>query len=583
VPSGRGGLPALIGDPARTDVRVPDAGERAIEAVRELERPTAPSRRSGLASRSLTRRILSINLIVLLVPVGGFFFLDEYQTSLIEAEIGTLRVQGEAFAGALGAGAVANVPGTGQVIEPAEAGQMLRRLVAPTTSRARLFSTSGDLIADTRFLRAPRGVVRIEELPPPDEVTPMTGWFTQRVDRILNWIPGWHELPPYQEAALQKASDYDEVVAALTTGTATAVRRHATGGLVVSVAVPVQRYKQVVGALMLSDGSAGIENAMRAVRIDVLKVFGVALCVTVLLSIYLAGTIAQPLRRLAAAAEAVRKGRGREVEIPEFSRRRDEIGELSRDLRAMTSALWERMDATERFAADVAHEIKNPLTSLRSAVETVARVKDPDHQRRLMNIILDDVQRLDHLISDISDASRLDAELSRDPPAPVDVAEVLQALASLLHATARPGMPQLLLEIEDGRPLVVSAFEGRLGQVFRNIIANAMSFTPPDGRVVVRARRRARRRRYDVVITIDDDGPGIPEENLESVFRRFYSDRPPPADNATMAPTHSHSGLGLAITRQIVEASGGRVWAENRRDASGEVIGARFTVELPGG
>ena len=580
-PAVRPALPAVIPNPE------PPAGDRRqARARRRWARPFG-----GLASRSLTRRILAINLIVLLVPVGGFFFLDEYQESLVEAEIDTLRVQGAAFAGALGAGAVTNVPGTGQVVEPVEAGQMLRRLVEPTSSRARLFSVSGEIIADTRFLKAPRGVVRIEELPPPGEVMSVERWLKAQTDTVLSWLPARHDLPTYREAGVQTAADYQEVRHALTAGTATAVRRHPAGGLVISVAVPVQRYKQVVGALMLSTGSAGVENAMRAVRIDILKVFGFALFVTVLLSIYLAGTIARPLRRLAAAAERVRRGRGREVEIPVFATRRDEIGELSRDLHAMTGALWDRMDAIERFAADVSHEIKNPLTSLRSAVETVARVSEPEQQRRLMSIILDDVQRLDRLISDISDASRIDAELSREPPAPVDVTQVLQALTDLLQATARPGAPRLTLDIDDGRPLVVEAFESRLGQVFRNIIVNAISFSPAGGTIAVSARRKTRGRGHDVVVTVDDEGPGIPEENLESIFRRFYSDRPDlPADaaNAPVPGTRAaipmtHSGLGLSISRQIVEATGGRIRAENRRDADGEICGARFIVELPAG
>lgn len=583
----------------RTDGRsAPPAIVAEPEPRTEDVTPASPRRRRSslfdrLASRSLTRRILAINLIVLLVPVGGFFFLDEYQESLVAAEIDTLRVQGAAFAGALGAGAVANVPGTGQVIEPVEAGQMLRRLVEPTTSRARLFSVSGELIADTRFLRAPRGVVRIEALPPPGETMSIERWLKERTDAILNWLPARHDIPPYREAGLQTAGDYQEVRNALVAGTTSAVRRHPAGGLVISVAVPVQRYKQVVGALMLSTGSAGVENAMRAVRIDILKVFGFALCVTVLLSVYLAGTIARPLRRLAAAAERVRRGRGhgRDIEIPVFAARRDEIGELSRDLHAMTGALWDRMDAIERFAADVAHEIKNPLTSLRSAVETVARVSEPEQQRRLMSIILDDVQRLDRLISDISDASRVDAELSRELAAAVDVSEVLRALIDLLAATARPGAPHITLAIDDGRPLVVEAFESRLGQVFRNIIVNAISFSPPGGTITVSACRQTRGRGHDVVVTIDDEGPGIPEENLESIFRRFYSDRPEQPADAANAPVPgtraaipmSHSGLGLSISRQIVEVTGGRIRAENRRNATGDVIGARFIVELPAG
>lgn len=528
-------------------------------------------------STSLTRRILAINLLVLAVPVGGFFFLDQYQESLVDAEIEALRVQGEVFAGAVGAGAIVVAPGIGQRIDPVRASLMLRRLTEPTQTRARLFSERGGLVTDTQALFSPRGLVRVRELPPPDGFAPLN-WFEDRFDALLDWVPGQGELPIYQERVPQRASDYREAINALAGDPYAVIRRHESGGMVISVAVPVKRYRQVVGALMLSHGSGEVERAMRAIRIDILRVFGVALAVTILLSVYLAATIARPLKRLAAAAERVRSGAGRSSSIPDFHGRRDEIGELGRDLRAMTEALWDRMDAIERFAADVSHEIKNPLTSLRSAVETVARVEDPAQQKKLMSIILDDVARLDRLISDISDASRIDAELSRDPPSDVDLRAVLAALVEL-HSSTSDSVVEM--EVQPGVDLTVFAFEDRLGQVFRNLITNAQSFSPEGGRVLISAARRQERDGEYVVVTVDDEGPGIPEANLESIFQRFYSDRPTTGPDGRAERAGTHSGLGLSISRQIVEAAGGRIWAENRRDPDGSVAGARFVVRFP--
>jgi two-component system, OmpR family, sensor histidine kinase ChvG len=293
--------------------------------------------------------------------------------------------------------------------------------------------------------------------------------------------------------------------------------------------------------------------------------------VTVLLSVYLAGTIARPIRRLAAAAERAR-GRRARVEIPDFTGRGDEIGDLSGSLREMTDAIWDRMSAIEHFAADVAHEIKNPLSSLRSAVETATRIEDPANQKRLMAIILDDVERLDRLITDISDASRLDAELSRIELAPVDIAAMLGALAEIHQATRAAHAPHLVLELpERGRELIVPAIESRLSQVFRNVIANAASFSPAEGEIHLRARHDGRA----VLITVEDRGPGIPDDKLTAIFDRFYSERPAGEKFGT------HSGLGLSISKQIVEAHRGMIWAENRKDAAGSVVGARFCIRLP--
>src|SRR6266849_5080066 len=478
-----------------------------------------PRRRPRISP--LTRRILAVNVLALGLLGLGLLYLGEYQLSLVAAQLDALRTQGQIFAAALGEGAVIDSLGEGETLIPELGRQMMRRLVEPTHTRARLFDGEGKLIADSRVLRGPGGVVQIKELPPPGEAGPLPRLGTWLYDSVIGGLSGQQRYPPYREPLTQTAADYAEVERALRGDIGDAVRSEREGaGLVLSVAVPVQRYKQVLGAVLLSSDSSEIEQAVRSVRFQILKVFCVALSVTVLLSIYLAGTIARPIRRLAAAAERVRRGLGRQVAIPDFSRRGDEIGDLSSALRDMTGVLWQRMDAIERFAADVAHEIKNPLTSLRSAVETAARIEDTTKQRRLLAIILEDVQRLDRLISDISDASRLDAELSRYEHAPIALDRMLETLVELHEATATEDSPRLRLVLPHGaRPsdFIVSGIEDRLVQVLRNLIANAISFSPPSGTLTLALQRD----QGTVVVTIDDAGPGIPEGKLAAIFDRF--------------------------------------------------------------
>jgi two-component system, OmpR family, sensor histidine kinase ChvG len=520
----------------------------------------------------LTLRILAVNVLALALLAGGFLYLGKYQTSLVGQQLESLKMQGEIFAAALGEGAVLDSPDDGEVLLPDLARQMMRRLVEPTTARARLFDLKGAQIADSRMLRGPGDAIQVLKLPPPGTDNPIFRF----VGRIYHWIidklPHRKRYPTYHESLRPRASDYAEVERALHGETGEAIRSdRANGGLVLSVAIPVQRYKEVLGALMLSSGSREIDRELRTVRLELLRIFGVALMVTVLLSLYLAGTIARPIRRLAAAAE---RGRGRRarVEIPDFTRRGDEIGDLSGSLREMTDALWQRMSAIERFAADVAHEIKNPLSSLKSAVETVVRIEDPAPRRRLLAIILDDVERLDRLITDISDASRLDAELSRLELAPVDIAAMLQALTDVQEATRSEHRPRLILDLpERSGPLIVAGIETRLSQVFLNLIANAESFSPPESEIRLTARPLGRA----VLVTVDDSGPGIPDEKLTAIFDRFYSERPPGEKFGT------HSGLGLSISKQIVEAHRGMIWAENRKTPEGIVAGARFCIRLP--
>ena len=559
----------------------PSAVAEHPSALRSAARAApGPGPSSDLRSRGgrrwtvspLTRRILAVNVLALALLAGGFLYLGKYQASLIGQRIEALKTQGEVFAAALGEGAVLDSVDEGEVLLPDLARQMMRRLVAPTRTRARLFDVRGDIIADSRILRGPGDAVQVHELQPQERGGAVLRFADQLYDWLLNLVPRHTSYPIYRESASPRAEEYAEVVRALRGETGSAIRSDPqTGGLVFSVAIPIQRYKQVLGAVMLSAGSAEIEEELRTVRLELLRIFGVALLVTVLLSFYLAGTIARPIRRLAAAAERAR-GRRARVEIPDFTRRGDEIGDLSRSLREMTDALWQRMSAIESFAADVAHEIKNPLSSLRSAVETAVRIDDAANQRRLMAIILNDVQRLDRLITDISDASRLDAELGRLELEPVDIAAMLGTLAELHEATRTDGAPRLVLAIgKSERELVVPGIETRLSQVFRNIIGNAVSFSPPLGEIRLTARHDGRA----VVVTVEDEGPGIPEEKSTAIFDRFYTERPLGEQFGT------HSGLGLSISKQIVEAHRGMIWAENRKDADGATIGARFSVRLP--
>jgi two-component system sensor histidine kinase ChvG len=556
-------------DPPRLDQSKSDLAHKGppLRAERVAIEPRPRRKRIS----GLTRRILTLNVLALAIPVAGLLYLDQYRDSLIATELDALRTEGTLFAAALAEAGVVAGPLGDEHLMPEVARLTLRRMIEVSKDRARLFDNTGALVADSLRLISPDGVVEIEVLEPPESTSLFGKLMTDLYDAVVGLLPSGSRRPLYSENANQTASDYPEVVRALDGDGGRAVYDNGKGGLVLNVAIPVQRYRQVLGVLLLTNNGEDIDAAVRSVRFDILKVFGLAFGITVLISLYLAGTIARPIRRLAAAAERVRRGQGRQIDIPDFTRRRDEVGDLSGALRDMTAALWQRMDAIERFAADVAHEIKNPLTSLRSAVETVARLDDPEQQRRLVAIILDDVQRLDRLITDISDASRLDAELSRAELAPVDVGDMLRTLVEMHDATAKPDSPVIDLDIALHQDLVVPGIESRLVQVWRNLISNAVSFSPPKGTINVVAVRDGRR----VRVTVADEGPGIPPEKLTAIFDRFYSERPAGEKFGT------HSGLGLSISKQIVEAHGGRITAENWQDDGGGIAGALFTVTLP--
>ena len=367
--------------------------------------------------------------------------------------------------------------------------------------------------------------------------------------------------------------NYSEAKEALNGKISGYVRKDNQGRLILSVALPVQRYYRIFGSLMLSSSGDKIETALREIRFNILYIFAIALIITILLSIYLANAITRPLLKLANAAEKVQHTIGRDdEEIPDFSNRGDELGELSEALRNMTTALRKRLNAIERFAADVSHEIKNPLTSLRSAVETMRLVKDETQQKKLMDIIYDDVERLDRLISDISAASRLDAELSRIDSKNIDLDDLLKMVIHMHNATEKEKKkPMIELVKLNNIKYIILGNEGRLVQVYRNLIANAVSFSPSDANIKITIGKSDE----FIETIIEDEGIGIPDNKLDTIFDRFYTERP-------MGEAFGqHSGLGLSISKQIIEAHNGMIKAENNKNDNDKVVGAKFIIKLP--
>ncbi len=565
---------------------------------------------SGFPFASLTQRIVILNLFGFAILVTGILFLNQFRAGLIEAKVQSLLTQGEIIASAIGTSAAIDteqvvleiVPGqqsedSGRkasiaqsdqglgslefTINPERAAPELRDLIRPTKTRARIYDRSGALILDSDTLYS-RGQILRYDLPPPDGKKP--DLLTKYWRKFSRWL--WpQELPSSIEAGGINGKDITEVASALSGVSVPIVRVNDRSELIVSVAVPIQPVRAVLGVLLLSTRGGDIDGIVASERWEIIRMGLYAAAVTMLLSVLMAHTIAGPMRDLSSAADHVRRRIKARAEIPDYTYRSDEIGHLSGALRDMTQALYRRMDAIESFAADVAHELKNPLTSLRSAAETLPRVKTKESRQRLLDIIGEDVQRLDRLISDISNASRLDAELTREDAAPVDVAHMLNTIIPAFTQSIRGKTRKIVLDVPEtgtrkrNRYMVIG-HDSRLGQVITNLLDNAVSFSPKRGTVTVSARRVG----GEVEISVEDQGPGIPPDNLDRIFDRFYTDRP--GEDAF----GKNSGLGLNISQQIVTAHGGKIWAENCAGAAGvqekaktrsRKRGARFVVRLP--
>lgn len=547
---------------------------------------------------SLTRRILFFNIAATVVLLGGILFLNQFREGLIHARVESLLTQGEIIASAISASAsvdtnsitidpekllelqagqsITPVPSDEELgfpIDPERVAPILRRLISPTRTRARIFDADANMLLDSRHLYS-RGQILRYDLPPLEPAPQSwSEWFSGQFNRMLQPTG----LPLYRETPGGDGTIYPEVMNALTGVRGTVVRVNEKGEQIVSVAVPIQRFRAVLGVLLLSTQAGDIDKIVHAERLSIMRVFGIATLVNIVLSLLLSSTIATPLRRLSAAAIRVRRGAKTREEIPDFSAREDEIGNLSVALREMTEALYDRIDSIESFAADVSHELKNPLTSLRSAVETLPLAKSEESKQRLTEIIFHDVRRLDRLISDISDASRLDAELARADAAPLDLERLARELVEISkQISQRKKNVKIELVVENKlaikNPFIINGHDLRIGQVITNLIENARSFVGQESGEIKLHLSRTKDR---CIIRVDDNGPGIQAENIDRIFERFYTDRP------SSEGFGQNSGLGLSISRQIAEAHGGTLKAENLVDEFGVISGARFTLSLP--
>ena len=539
---------------------------------RSAEKRQKPVRRGPFSS--LGRRIMAINLFSVIFLAGGILYLDQFRDGLIEARFQALTINGRMIAGALGEAALQEISIDGQVqyltLDSLPIKRILRRLSIITNTPALLFDREGALIADSRrLISAGRNIV-FEELPPPEIKSPVRIFFEELYDGWEKLFPTNNDYPLFPTNPIPTGKDFQEIGEAINGDNGRMIRQTQKGELILSVSVPVQGFKHILGGLLLAESGNSIDDAVRAAQVTTLIVFSVTLVITLLLSLFLARTIAAPIHLLAEAADKVRRGIGRRMVIPDFSERKDEIGDLSVSFRAMTMALYDRLDAIEAFAADVAHELKNPLTSLGTAVQAFERVKDEAIREKLRVVIASDVKRLDRLITDISAASRLDAELSRAEGEAVDLKKLIAGVVDTYQTTQMFTSIKFEMRVPE-EAISVNGLPGRLSQVLRNLIDNAISFSPEKGHVVIALEDQGK----FVQLSVEDQGPGIPENKLEAIFNRFYTERPKAEGFGR------HSGLGLSISRLIVEAHGGTITARNRVDNLGNVIGAVFSIKLP--
>lgn len=513
----------------------------------------------SLRSSPLARKIIVFNLLALIILVAGVLFLNPFRDSLVVQREFGLITEAQLVADVVAAeyGAEKRLP------------QRLESISVGPGNEVYLFDISGALVARGT------GNLRPEVIAVDNRSTVITDFLNLLWNGASNILTGEENR---QTARSSEAIAQELLASALAGKPTVSTERGQNGSATFAVATPVRDGDQIVGVIALASAAGEIDRLVSYEREQVLQMFLIALLVSIGLSLVLASTIANPLSDLAAAAEIGRDRDSRKmapgrIRIPDLAARPDEIGRLSVALRGMVSALYDRIDANEQFAADVSHEIKNPLASLRSAVGSLRMVKKEEHREKLLDVIDHDVRRLDRLVSDISNASRLDSELVKEEEEEFNLIKTMSDLGEFLGQQAQEKGVEFITDFPN-EPIVIRGLEGRLAQVFVNLISNAVSFCDSGDAVRVWARRRENR----VLVVVEDTGPGIPEQALTKVFKRFYSDRP---------ATHfgNNSGLGLSISKQIVEAHGGVIWAENIRptnaDPTSDPLGARFVVGLP--
>ncbi len=513
------------------------------------ERPVRWSRRWSLAYR-----ILAVNLFALLMLFGSVFYLDSFRDRLLDER----RVQST-----VGATLMADALAQALRVDTENAAALAARFGSATRARLRVYGPDGRPVIDSWQVTGPTFELRN----PADE--PWRKHAARILDRAIEFVGSAPGYPPLIQPELDRLQAWPEGMAAARTGQPAVVLRRAPDRTVI-----VTTAARVPGpgglTLLVTVDTRDITRVVRDERLSSFLIFLGVLGLSLFLSYFLARTIVRPLRRLSVAAIRVRLGRSREVTVPRFVRRRDEIGLLARALSDMTQALRQRMDSTEAFAADVAHELKNPLASLRSAIETLRSVKDPALQEQLLDVVYDDVHRIDRLISDIAEVSRLDAELAKTRFEVIDFGQMVATLVKLIERQPSPRGVSIAYARPEAGTALLAGDESRLSQLARNIIDNAVSFSPDGGLVTVAVQRTG----DTVTLRVDDDGPGIPPDGGEDIFKRFYSERP------SGEQFGKHSGLGLAIARAVAEAHGGTITACNRTEG-GQILGARFMATLP--
>ncbi len=555
---------------SRLKTHIPFYSGRTFKKTESDTKPTYVNKYKPQPASPLTKRILGVNLIALMLLGIGFLYLGHYQKELVSKEISLLSAEAQLFATAF-----LNLDQSQTLKTNTRFERLNAELALSAKRKAIVFDGSGTLIANSERIFGFDSVVNKQDVIDFKNQTSLSRSIKIVTRLLLNLFPGGdvQRLKLYPYTLSEDIRAFPVAQDALnSTLPSFAVWRSLKDDIILSAAVPIMKKEQLFGVVMLEKGGENIQDAVNALRMDVLIVFLIGLFVTIILSFYLAGTIAHPLRRLAWAADEVRRSKKRHTDIPDFSIRQDEIAMVSESLRDMTEALWDRMDAIESFAADVSHELKNPLTSLKSAIETASRVTDMDKRDKLMKIIDHDIQRLDRLITDISEASRIDASLSKTEMQPCQLNDILTQAVKLSVRIDDPRNISFNLDLRVSNAMIL-AIDTRIMQVIQNLIDNALTFSPEGGIIDIVLKQDMEKKNY--VVQVADQGPGIPLENLDRIFERFYTERP---SNESFG---NHSGLGLSIVKQIVEAHNGTITVNNLYDRQGQIRGCEFLALFP--